>query len=145
MAAKRIAKQFTVIVPAADANPKPPLGPMLWQNGINIGWFIKEFNDKSAEIARLYGKVRVPCKVMVYIDKTYDIEILPPVTSGLILWKAKIPKGSATPNKETLATITMKDIEDIAVIKMPVMNTENMDSIKKSIIGTAKNMGIKVA
>ena len=81
MALKKIAKQFTVIVPAAGANPKPPLGPMLGQNGINIGGFIKEFNDKSADIAKQYGNVKVPAKVSVFIDKTYDIEILPPITS----------------------------------------------------------------
>lgn len=144
--AKKLAKQFTLHITAGKAMPAPPVGPILGQNGVNIGTFIKEFNDKTRDIASQFGgaEVKVPAVISVYTDRTYDMEILPPLTSHLLLWKLKQKQGSATPNKTKIGTLTKKDLEEIAEIKKPVMNTAKMESLVKIIAGTAKNMGIEI-
>jgi large subunit ribosomal protein L11 len=144
MAAKKITKQFIVYAVAGNASPKPPLGPTMGQNGVPIGVFMKEFNDRTREIQAKWGDVKVPAVVRVYIDKSYDFELLPPVSSHLIMSKAKVAKGSVTPNKVKAGKITMKDLLEIAELKKPVMNTEDMDAIIKSLIGTAKSLGIEI-
>lgn len=77
-------------MPAGKATPAPPVGPILGQHGINIGAFVKEFNDKTLDTMKMYAptQVKVPVNIMVYVDRSYDMEILPPVTSDLIKWKA---------------------------------------------------------
>lgn len=88
--------------------------------------------------------IKVPVIVTVYIDRSYDMEILPPLTSDLLKWKAKVKLGSGEPNKNKIATLSEADLEEIIDVKMPVMNTRNRVSVKKSIIGTAKSIGIEV-
>jgi large subunit ribosomal protein L11 len=146
MAAKKIQKQFTLNLVAGKATPQPPVGPTLGQNGINIGTFIKEFNDKTREFAQQFGwlEIKVPCKISVYIDRSYDFEIMPPVTSNLLLWKANQTAWSAEPNKKKIATLTKKDLEEIAEMKLSVMNTHRKPSLIKTLMGTCKNMGIEV-
>ncbi len=144
--AKKIQDQFVIHIVAGKANPAPPIWPMLWQKWINIGQFVKEFNDKTRELMQQFGgfDVKVPVKVTVYADRSYDMEILPPITSHLILWKVKQKKGSGEPNKKKIWKLTRKDLEEIAEIKKPVMNTNNIDSIIKQIAWTARNMGVDV-
>jgi large subunit ribosomal protein L11 len=143
---KKIQKRFTLHVVAGKAQPAPPVGPILGQNGVNIGTFIKEFNDKTRDIqARFAGTdVKVPAVITVYSDRTYDMEILPPLTSHLLMWKLKITGGSGEPNKKKVGTLTRADLVEIAEIKKPIMNTNNIDSIITSIIGTAKSIGIEI-
>lgn len=131
---------------AGKATPAPPTGPMLGAQWVNIGGFIKEFNDKTLPIMQQYAwtDIKVPVIVTVYIDRSYDMEILPPLTSDLLKWKAKIKVWAGEPNKNKVATLTNADLEEIIDVKMPVMNTRNRDSIRKSIIGTAKSMGIEI-
>lgn len=88
--------------------------------------------------------IKVPVVVTVYIDRSFDMQILPPLTSDLLKWKAKVKLGSGEPNKTKIATLSKADLEEIVDVKMPVMNTRNRDSIRKSIIGTAKSMGIEI-
>lgn len=142
--AKKISKQFIVYATAGAASPKPPLGPTMGQNGVPIGVFMKDFNDRTREIQQKWWDVKVPALVRVYIDKSFDFELLPPVTSHLLRSKAKAAKGSNTPNKVKAGKVTMTDVKEIAEIKKPVMNTDDMDAIIKSILGTAKSMGIEV-
>lgn len=144
MAAKKISKQFIVYAAAGNASPKPPLGPTMGQNGVPIGIFMKEFNDRTRDLQQKWWDVKVPALVRVYIDKSFDFELLPPITSHLILSKAGIKKGSNTPNKVKSGKITMAALHEIAEIKKPVMNTEDMDAIVKSLLGTAKSLGIEV-
>ena len=131
---------------AGKATPAPPTGPMLGAQWVNIGGFIKEFNDKTMPIMQQYpgSDIKVPVLVTVYIDRSYEMEILPPLTSDLLKRKAKVKLWAWEPNKNKIATLSLADIEDIIDIKMSVMNTRNRDSIRKSIIGTAKSIGIEV-
>ena len=142
----KVQEVFTIHMPAGKATPAPPIGPMLWQKGVNIWQFVKEFNDKTRELMQQFGgiEVKVPVVVTVYVDRSYQMEILPPITSNLILWKVKQKKGSGEPNKKKIGKLTRKDLEEIAEIKKPVMNTNNIESIIKSIAGTARNMGVDV-
>lgn len=144
MAAKKVMKKFKVFAMAGNASPKPPLWPTMGQNWVPIGIFMKDFNAKTADLKAKYGDVKIPAVISVYIDKSFDFELLPPVTSDLIKSKAKVAKGSKTPNKDKVGTISMADIREIAEIKKSVMNTEDIDSIVKSIMWTAKSLGISV-
>ena len=131
---------------AWKAQPAPPLGPMLWANGVNIGAFTKEFNDKTQPFMQQFAwaDVKIKCKLTIYSDRTFATEILWPVTSTLILRKAKIKKWSGEPNKQKVWSISQADLEEIAEIKKEDMNTEDVNSIKAAIAGTAKSMGIEV-
>ena len=146
MAIKKITKQFVVHVVAGRASPRPPLWPTLGQNGINIGLFVKDFNAKTADIAAQYPDrdVKVPVKISIYIDKSFDFEVLPPLTADMIKAKAGISKGSKEPNKWTIGQISMSEILTIVEIKKPVMNTKKTESILKSVMGTAKSLGIQI-
>lgn len=144
---KKVQKKFSLHMVAWKATPAPPTWPMLGAQWVNIGGFIKEFNDKTQEIMQRYGgsEIKVPVNVTVYIDRSYDMEILPPLTSDLLKRKAKVKTGSAEPNKKQVGTLTMADVDEIVDVKLPVMNTRNRDSLRKSVIGTAKSIWIKVA
>lgn len=141
---KKIVKQFVVYAVAWKADPRPPLGPTMWQNGVPIWVFMKDFNDRTREIWQKYGDVKVPALVRVYIDKSFDFDILPPVTSHLILSMAGVTKWSNEPNKKKIGKITMAKIKEIAEMKKSVMNTDDEEAIMKSIIGTAKTLGVDV-
>lgn len=144
--AGKITNILNLEIPAGKAQPAPPLGPMLGANGVNIGQFIKEFNDKTMELMKQFGwaDVKIKCKLTIYADRSFDLEIGNPVTSNLILWKLKQAKGSGEPNKTKIGKISRKDIEEIAELKKGDMNSENIESVIKSIAGTAKNMGIDI-
>ncbi|UFX83244.1 uL11 family ribosomal protein [Candidatus Absconditicoccus praedator] len=143
MAAK-VQSQFQLHMPAGKATPAPPIGPILGQHGVNIGQFVKEFNDKTGDMIQQYGgfEIKVPVNVKIFVDRSYEMEVLPPLTSNLIMWKTGLKKGSGEPNKKKSGKLTRQDLEEIAEIKKPVMNTRNIDSIVKTIAGTARNMGV---
>lgn len=146
MAAKKVQSKFKIFLTAGKATPAPPVGPMLWQHGINIGAFTKEFNDKTREMMQQFGgfDVKIPVEVTVYIDRSYDMVLKSPVSSDLIKWKAKVKKWSGEPNTKKVGKISMADLKEIAEIKKPDMNTEDIDAIVRSLIGTAKSLGIEV-
>ena len=144
--AGKITNILNLEIPAGKAQPAPPLGPMLWANGVNIGQFIKEFNDKTMELMKQFGgaDVKIKAKLTIYADRSFDLELWKPVTSNLILWKLGLKWGSEEPKKNKIGTLTKKDLEEIAQLKMGDMNSDNIESMIKSIAGTAKNMGIDV-
>ena len=133
-------------VPAGKAQPAPPLGPMLGANGVNIGQFIKEFNDKTMDLMKQFGwaDVKIKAKLTVFKDRTFKLDLGSPVTSNLILWKLKQKSGSGEPNKTKVGKLTRKDLEEIAEIKKGDMNTDNMDAMVKIIGWTCKNMWVEV-
>ncbi len=144
--AGKITNILNLEIPAGKAQPAPPLGPMLWANGVNIGQFIKEFNDKTMDIMKQFGgaDVKVKCTLTIYADRSFDLSIGSPVTSNLILWKLNLKSWSAEPNKNKIWKLSKKDLEEIANLKKTDMNTNDIESIMKSVAGTAKNMWIEV-
>lgn len=145
--AKQLSKTLYLEVVAGKAQPSPPLGPMLGSNWVNIGQFIQEFNSKTSELMQKFAPadVKVRVKLDLFTDRTFDMEIIGPVTSSLILWKLKQKTGSGEPNKKKIWTISQADLEEIAALKKGDMNTDNLESMVKAIAGTAKNMGVTVA
>lgn len=144
--AGKITNILNLEIPAGKAQPAPPLGPMLGANGVNIGQFIKEFNEKTMDLMKQFGSsdVKVKAELTIYADRSFDLKIGNPVTSNLILWKLNLKSGSGEPNKNKIWTLTRKDLEEIAELKKWDMNSENIESVIKSITGTAKNMGVSV-
>ncbi|MFN3484116.1 MAG: 50S ribosomal protein L11 [Planctomycetota bacterium] len=126
--------------PGGQATPAPPVGPALGQHGVNIGEFVKRFNDATRKEQGLI----VPCIVTVYKDRTFDITYKTPPASVLLKKFANIVKGSGQPNKEKVGTVSRKHLEEIARIKMKDMNAASLEAAVKTIEGTARNMGIKV-
>ncbi len=138
-----MAKVKTIIklqIPAGKANPAPPIGPTLGQHGLNIQEFCTKFNeqtkDKSGDI--------IPVELTVYEDRSYDFILKTPPAAELLKKAAGIEKGSGEPNKTKVGTVTEAQIEEIAKKKMPDLNTDDINTAKNIIKGTAKNMGIKV-
>lgn len=142
----KIQKILNLEVTAGKAQPTPPLGPMLGANGVNIGQFIKEFNEKTQDLMKQFGgaDVKIKAKLTVYSDRTFELQLGTPVTSNLILWKIGQKAGSGEPNKKKIWKITRKDMEEIAEFKKGDMNTDNIESIIKIIAWTAKNMGVEI-
>jgi len=142
----KIQNVLNLEVVAGKAQPTPPLGPMLWANWVNIGQFIKEFNDKTSENMKQFAwaDVKMRVKVTIYADRTFELKINSPVTSNLILWKAGQKKWSGEPNKTKIWKITKADLEAIAELKKDDTNTINKESLMKAIAWTARNMWIEV-
>ena len=138
--AKRIAKQFKIMAPGGKATPAPPLGPALGANGINPGQFIQQFN---AATAKLNGKV-VGCVITVYADRSYTFITKTPPAAVLLKRAANIAKGSAEPNKTKVGTVTVKQVEEIAKLKMPDLNAQSLEAAIKTVSGTARSMGLDV-
>ena len=143
----KVQRILNLEVVAGKAQPAPPLWPMLWANWVNIGQFTKEFNEKTQELMQKFWgfDVKVKCKLIVYVDRTFDLEIWTPVTSNLILRKIKEKKGSWEPNKNRLAwKLTRTDLEEIYELKKNDLNANDVEAGIKIIAGTARNMGVEV-
>ena len=138
--AKPVKAKIKLQCPAGAATPAPPVGPALGQHGVNIGEFVKRFNEATKKEAGL----TVPCIVTVYKDRTFDVVYKTPPASVLLKKHANVVKGSGMPNKEKVGTVTRAHLEEIAKIKMKDMNASSMETAIKVLEGTARNMGIKV-
>ena len=138
--AKKISGYIKLQIPAGKANPSPPVGPALGQHGVNIGEFVKKFNDATKK----ENGLTIPCIVTVYGDRTFDISYKSPPASVLLKQAAGVVKGAGAPNKETVGTVTRKQCEEIAEKKGTDLNAASMDAAIRTIEGTARNMGIKV-
>lgn len=142
-----MAKVQTILnleIPAGKAQPAPPLGPMLWANGVNIGQFIKEFNDKTMDLMKKFAPtdVKVKAKLTVFVDRTFQLEVWAPIASGLIKWKLNLQKGSGEPNKNKVGKLSRKDLEEIYELKKDDLNANSVEEGIKIIAGTARNMGV---
>ena len=137
---KEVMAKIKLQCPGGQATPAPPVGPALGQHGVNNGEFVKRFNDATKKDQGLV----IPCIVTVYKDRTFDMVYKTPPASVLLKKYANVVKGSGTPNKEKVGTVTRKHLEEIAKIKIKDMNAGSMDAAIKAIEGTARNMGIKV-
>ncbi len=139
--AKKVVAQIKLQIPAGQATPAPPVGPALGQHGVNIGAFVKEFNDKTRD--KEPGLI-LPVVINVYEDRSFDFIIKSPPTSVLIKKACAIAKASSTPGRETIAQITRDKVVEIAKIKMKDMNAVDLEAAIKMVEGTARSMGIKV-
>ncbi len=138
--AKKVLKIIKAQAKGGQANPAPPLGPVLGQAGINIQDFCTKFNDKTKD---RMGQL-IPVEITLYEDRSFTFILKQPPMSFLILQKLGKEKGSGTPNKEKIGKINMKQVEEIAKQKMPDLNTDKLESAMQMVIGTAKNMGVTV-
>jgi large subunit ribosomal protein L11 len=138
--AKKITAQIKLYVPAAQANPAPPVGPALGQHGVNIMQFCKQFNEQTKAKEGLV----LPVVISVYEDRTFSFIIKSPPSSVLLKRAANLAKASGTTGKEVIGNVTRKQIEDIAKQKMHDLNTSDLQQAVKIVEGTAKSMGIAV-
>ena len=143
----KVQRILNIEVPAGKATPTPPLGPMLGANGVNIGQFTKEFNEKTADLMKQFGgiEVKVKVKLTVYVDRTFKMDIGTPITSGLIKWRINQNLGSGEPNKKKIGKLTREDLEVIYELKKDDLNANDKEAAFKIIAGTARNMGVDVA
>ena len=140
MAKKEISGFVKLQIKGGQANTAPPVGPALGQRGINIMEFCKAFNDKTKSMA---GKP-VPVEITVYKDKKFDFKIKSPPASFFIKEAVKLKGGSKEPGRNIVASISKKQLEDIANQKMADLNAHNLDEAIKIIAGSARSMGIEV-
>ena len=138
--AKRITAQIKLHVPAAQANPAPPVGPALGQHGVNIMQFCKQFNEQTKGRDGLI----LPVIISVYEDRTFTFIIKTPPSSILLKRAANLAKASATSGKEIIGKVTKKQVEEIAKTKMKDLNTSDPKQAIKIVEGTARSMGIAV-
>ncbi|MDD4363168.1 MAG: 50S ribosomal protein L11 [Atribacterota bacterium] len=138
--AKKIIANIKLQIPAGAANPAPPVGPALGQHGLNIMEFCKSFNAKTKQDI---GTV-IPVIITVYQDRTFDFICKKPPMSFLLKDAAKAEKGSAEPNKTKVAKISREKVREIAEIKMPDLNANDIEAAMKIVEGTARSMGIEI-
>ena len=138
--AKKIESFIKLQIVAGKANPAPPVGPALGQHGVNIMEFCKAFNAKTQEQA---GKI-IPVVITVYADRSFSFITKTPPAPSLILEACKLKKGSGEPNKEKVGIISITQIEEIAKIKLPDLNTKDLSAASNMIKGTARSMGVTV-
>ena len=140
MAEKEIGTVVKLQIPAGKASPAPPVGPALGAAGVNIMDFVKQFNDKTAQM----GNTIIPVVITVYKDKSFEFITKEPPMAVLIKQAAKIEKGSGKPNKEKVAKISKAQIEEIAKQKMPDLNAASLEAAMSMVAGTARSMGVVV-
>ena len=139
--AKKVAGKMKLQIPAGQANPSPPVGPALGQRGINIMEFCKAFNAKTQEMEQ-----GAPCPTIItyYQDKSFSMEIKTPPASYYLKKAAKLKSGANNPSRETVGTVTTKQLREIAEAKMKDLNANDVDQAMKIILGSARSMGIEV-
>lgn len=138
--AKKIAGYIKLQIPAGQANPAPPVGPALGQQGVNIMEFCKAFNARTQD-----GQgILTPVVITVYADKSFSFETKTPPASTLLKMAAKLKKGSGVPNKEKVGKVTKDQVRQIAEQKMKDLNASSVETAMLMVEGTARSMGIEV-
>ena len=140
MAKKKLVTVVKIQLPAGAATPAPPVGTALGPHGVSTPDFCKQYNA-ATESQR--GKI-IPVEISIFEDRTFSFILKTPPTPALLREAAGLDKGATNPGRETKATVTMEQVEDIAKIKMPDLNTADLEAAKSQVVGTARSMGIKV-
>jgi large subunit ribosomal protein L11 len=140
VAKKEIKAKVKLQCPAGAATPAPPVGPALGQHGVNIGEFVKRFNEATAPMR---GSV-IPVILTVYTDRTFDFVTKSPPASDLLKQAAGIAKGSPTPHSEKVGKVTHDQVRKIAETKLKDLNATDVDHAMRIIAGTARSMGVEV-
>src|SRR4030042_1231983 len=138
--AKEIAVKIKLQAPGGQATPAPPIGPALGQNGVNIGQFVSQFNEKTRE---LNGTI-VPVVISVYMDKSFTFEVKSPPAAVLLKQAAGVAKGSGVPNKENVGKVAAEQVKKIAETKFEDLSAYDIQAAIKIIEGTARSMGIEI-
>ncbi len=139
--AKKITGYIKLQVQAGAANPSPPIGPALGQKGLNIMEFCKAFNAQTQDKK---GYI-IPVVITVYADRSFTFITKTPPTPVLLKKAVGIESGSGEPNRKKVGKVTQKQIEEIAKMKMPDLNTTNLEAAMSMVAGTAKSMGLEIA
>lgn len=137
--AKKVSKKIKLVIAAGKATPAPPVGTALGPAGINIGEFVKQFNDATREMDGL-----VPAEINVYEDRTFDFVLKTPPVSSLIKKALGIEKGAGKPPAQKVGIITRKQLEEIAEKKMVDLNANDLEAAIKIIAGQCRSMGVEV-
>lgn len=138
--AKKVTGMVKLQIPAGKANPAPPVGPALGQQGVNIMEFCKQFNARTAKM----GETIIPVIITVYQDRSFTFITKTPPTSILIKQALKLQSGSKMPQKDKVGKIKMDEIRKIAETKLPDLNCNSVESAMAQVVGTARSMGIEV-
>jgi len=138
--AKKVQAQIKLQIPAGKANPAPPVGPALGQQGVNIMEFCKQFNAKTQSL----GDTVIPVIITVYNDRSFTFITKTPPTSVLIKKALKLESGSKNPAKDKVGKITAEQIKQIAQTKLPDLNCLTLEAAQSQVLGTARSMGIEV-
>ncbi len=139
--AKKIEAYIKLQVPAAEANPSPPVGPALGQHGVNIMEFCKAFNAKTQKLEK---GMPVPVVITVFNDRSFTFITKTPPAAVLLKKAAGVKSGSGTPNTKKVGTVTRAQLEEIAATKMEDLNASDMDAAVRIIAGSARSMGLDV-
>jgi len=140
--AKKLQAMVKLQLPAGKATPAQPVGTALGPQGVNIMDFCKQFNGKTSKEPE--GMI-IPVLVTIYTDRTFTFILKTPPASELLKRAAGIVKGSGEPNRTKVGKVTRKQVEEIAKTKMPDLNTTRIESAIRTVMGTARNMGIEVS
>lgn len=138
--AKKVSALIKLQVPAAKANPAPPIGPALGQHGVNIPGFCKEFNERTAKQAGLI----IPVVITVYTDRSFTFITKTPPVPVLIKKALNVESASAKPNRDKVGTLTKDQVREIATTKMPDLNAASVEAAMSMVAGTARSMGVLV-
>jgi len=138
--AKKIAGLIKLQVPAGQANPSPPVGPALGQHGVNIMEFCKAFNSRTADQPGMI----IPVVITVFADRSFSFITKTPPAAILILKELKIKSGSGVPNRDKVGTLTWDQVKKIAEIKLPDLNTDDLEAAAHTVAGTCRSMGVDV-
>ena len=137
---KRIVAVVKLQCPAGSANPAPPVGPALGQHGVNIMQFCQEFNARTKEQAGLI----IPAIITIHADRTFSFILKTPPASVLLKRAVGLAKASGEPNRVKVGKVTLKQVREIAQIKMPDLNANDIDAAMNIVLGTARSMGIEL-
>lgn len=138
--AKKVIAQIKLQLPAGQASPSPPVGPALGQHGVNIMEFVKSYN------ARTQGQegTIIPVVITVYADRSFTFVTKTPPASELLKKAAQLAKGAKETKREKVGQVTWQQIEEIAKLKLPDLNTVDLEAAKRTIVGTARSMGLEI-
>ena len=140
MGRKRLVTTLKLQLPAGQATPAPPVGTVLGPHGINLMDFVKAYNEATSSQRGMI----LPAEVSIYEDRTFTFVIKTPPAPALLRQAARVEKGSAEPHKVKVGSVTKAQVKEIAQIKMPDLNANDIEAAMKTVEGTARSMGIKV-
>lgn len=138
--AKEVVAKIKLQAPGGKATPAPPIGPALGQNGVNIGQFVSQFNERTRDL----NGTTVPVVITVFKDKSFTFEVKSPPAAVLLKQAAEIAKGSGVPNKEKVGKVSAEQVRKIAETKFKDLNAYDLEQAEKIIRGTARSMGVEV-